>query len=403
MNVAVAKETFPGERRVALVPTVVAALTKIGCQVQIEAGAGESAGLTDDAYRDAGARVVADRRELFAAADIVLQVRTLGANSEAGQADVKLVREGLVIVGMSDPWGHPQAVRQLADRGVTLFAMELLPRISRAQNMDVLSSMATIAGYKAVLLAANHLPKLFPMLMTAAGTLTPAKVFVIGAGVAGLQAIASARRLGAVVQAYDVRPAVKEQIESLGAKFVQLALETAGAQDAGGYATELGEEFYRKQRELMAQVVAASDVCITTAQIPGRKSPLLVTAEAVRGMAPGSVIVDLAAEGGGNCELTKADTVVVDGGVTILGPTNLPSEVPTHASQMYARNLANFVRLVTREGRLHLNLDDEVVRGTLAAHRGDVVNARLRELLNLEPLKTPSSDDPPVNHLAGKP
>ena len=243
------------------------------------------------------------------------------------------MRDGLVIIAPCDPLGNPNAVAQLAERGVTLFAMELIPRITRAQSMDVLSSMATIAGYKAVLLAANHLPKMFPMMMTAAGTLTPAKVFVIGAGVAGLQAIASARRLGAVVQGYDVRPAVKEQVESLGAKFVEMPLETAGAEGAGGYAKQLGEEFYRKQRELMARVVAASDVCITTAAIPGKPSPRLITAEAVRGMAPGSVIVDLAAERGGNCELTKADEMVVENGVTILGPTNLPSEVPTHASQ----------------------------------------------------------------------
>jgi NAD(P) transhydrogenase subunit alpha len=268
--------------------------------------------------------------------------------------------------------------------------------------MDVLSSMATIAGYKAVLLAANVLPKMFPMLMTAAGTLTPAKVFVIGAGVAGLQAIASARRLGAVVQAYDVRPAVKEQVESLGAKFVEMPLETAGAEAAGGYAKQLGEDFYRQQRELMARTVATSDVCITTAAIPGKPSPRLITAEAVRGMAPGSVIIDLAAERGGNCELTKADQVVVSNGVTILGPTNLPSEVPTHASQMLAKNLTNFLRLVTRDGRFHLNLDDQVVRETLATYRGEVVSTQVRELLGMEPLATPPAGSPPVTHLAAK-
>ncbi len=402
MNVAVTKETFPGERRVALVPSAVPALTKIGCHVQIESGAGLAAGFTDDAYRKEGAEVVDDRGQLIAAADVLLQVRALGANPEAGQSDLELVREGLVVIGMSDPLGNPQASAQLAERGVTLFAMELIPRITRAQSMDVLSSMATVAGYKAVLLAANHLPKLFPMLMTAAGTLTPAKVFVIGAGVAGLQAISSARRLGAVVQAYDVRPAVKEQIESLGAKFVELELETAGAEDAGGYAKAQDETFYQKQRELMARVVAASDVCISTAQIPGKKSPLLVTADAVRGMAPGSVIVDLAAEGGGNCELTKAGETVNEGGVTILGPTNLPSDVPTHASQMYARNLTTFVKLIAKEGKLNLDLEDEVVRGTLAAYRGEVVNARMREQLGLEPLKTPGEGDPPVDHLAGE-
>jgi NAD(P) transhydrogenase subunit alpha len=268
--------------------------------------------------------------------------------------------------------------------------------------MDVLSSMATIAGYKAVLLAAGHLPKMFPMMMTAAGTLTPAKVFVIGAGVAGLQAIASSRRLGAIVQAYDVRPAVKEQVESLGAKFVEMPLETAGAEGAGGYAKQLGEEFYKKQRELMARVVAASDVCITTAAIPGKPSPRLITADAVRGMAAGSVIVDLAAERGGNCELTRADETVVENNVTILGPTNLPSEVPTHASQMFANNLTNFVKLVTREGRFHLNTQDEVVRETLAAYRGEVVHARLRELLGLPAVQNQPAGKPPLDHLAVK-
>jgi NAD(P) transhydrogenase subunit alpha len=402
MLIAVPKETFPGERRVALVPASVPALVKSGGRVRVEANAGLEAGFPDDAYRAAGAEIVADRRELFESGDVLLSVRALGANPQAGQADLALLRDAQVIVAPSDPLGNPAAVRQLAERGVTLFAMELIPRITRAQSMDVLSSMATIAGYKAVLLAASVLPKMFPMLMTAAGTLTPAKVFVIGAGVAGLQAIASARRLGAVVQAYDVRPAVKEQVESLGAKFVEMPLETAGAEAAGGYAKQLDEEFYRKQRELMARTVAASDVCITTAAIPGKPSPRLITAEAVRGMAPGSVIVDLAAERGGNCELTKADEVVVVNDVTILGPTNLPSGVPTHASQMLAKNLTNFLRLITRDGRFHLNLDDEVVRDTLAAYRGEVVSPAVRGLLGMEPLKTPPAGSPPVTHLAAK-
>jgi NAD(P) transhydrogenase subunit alpha len=268
--------------------------------------------------------------------------------------------------------------------------------------MDVLSSRATIAGYKAVLLAANHLPKMFPLMMTAAGTVTPAKVFVIGAGVAGLQAIASSKRLGAVVQAYDVRPAVKEQVESLGAKFVEMPLETGGAEDKGGYAKQLGEEFYQKQRELMARVVAASDVCITTAAIPGKPSPRLITADAVRGMAPGSVIVDLAAERGGNCELTRADETVVENGVTILGPTNLPAEVPTHASQMFSNNVTSFLKLIVRDGKLHLNLQDEIVRETLAAYRGDVAHARVRESLSLPPLQSLAPGKPPVDHLAVK-
>jgi NAD(P) transhydrogenase subunit alpha len=280
--------------------------------------------------------------------------------------------------------------------------MELIPRITRAQSMDVLSSMATIAGYKAVLLAADRLPKMFPLMMTAAGTLTPAKVFVIGAGVAGLQAIASSKRLGAVVHGYDVRPAVKEQVESLGATFVEVPLETSEAEGAGGYAKQLGEEFYQKQRELMARTVAGSDVCITTAAIPGKPSPRIITADAVSGMAPGSIIIDLAAERGGNCELTKADETVVVNGVTILGPTSLPSEVPTHASQMLAKNLTNFLKLVTRGSEFHLNLEDEIVRSTLAAWRGEVVHPQVREALGMEPLKTPSPDSPPVDHLAAR-
>jgi NAD(P) transhydrogenase subunit alpha len=403
MIIAVAKETYPGERRVALVPASVPPLIKTGGRVVVQSGAGIAAGFTDDAYRQAGAEVIGDRRQLLQSADVLLQVRGLGANPQAGEADLDLVRDTLVIVAPFDPLGNPAAVREVADRGVTLFAMELIPRITRAQSMDVLSSMATIAGYKAVLLAANMLPKMFPMLMTAAGTLTPAKVFIIGAGVAGLQAIASSRRLGAVVHSYDVRPAVKEQVESLGAKFVEMPLETAGAEAAGGYAKQLGEEFYRKQRELMARVVAASDVCITTAAIPGKPSPRLITADAVRGMAPGSVIIDLAAERGGNCELTKADEVVLENGVTILGPTNLPSEIPTHASQMLAKNLTNFLKLITtRDGQIHLNLEDEVVRQTLAAYRGEVVSPQVRELLGMEPLKTPPAGSPPVTHLAAK-
>jgi NAD(P) transhydrogenase subunit alpha len=401
MIISVPKETFPGERRVALVPASVAPLVKAGARVQIEAGAGMPAGFTDDAYRETGAEITLDRRQLFQTADIVLQVRGLGANPHAGAADLDAMREGLIIIAPCDPLGNPGAVKQLAERGVALFAMELIPRITRAQSMDVLSSMATIAGYKAVLLAADRLPKMFPLMMTAAGTLTPAKVFVVGAGVAGLQAIASARRLGAVVQAYDVRPAVKEQVESLGAKFVEVPLETTGAETAGGYAKQLGEEFYQKQRELMARTVAGSDVCITTAAIPGKPSPRIITADAVRGMAPGSVIVDLAAERGGNCELTKADEIVHEGGVTVFGPTNLPSEVPTHASQMLAKNLTNFAKLITKGSEVHLNLDDEVVRSTLAAHRGEVVSPQVRELLGMEPLKA-APETPPLDHLAVK-
>ena len=384
MIVGVPKETFPGERRVAVVPSVVPALTKASLDVLIESSAGTVAGFPDAAYTDAGARVAPSRAQLFADADIVLQVRSPGAADDAGRADLELLRPGQAIIGLSDPLGEPAAARAVAERGVAAFSMELIPRITRAQRMDVLSSMATIAGYKAVLLAAAALPRMFPMMMTAAGTITPAKVFVVGAGVAGLQAIASARRLGARVEAYDVRPAVKEQVESLGASFVELPLETEGAEDAGGYAKAQDETFYQRQRETMARVVAASDVVITTALIPGKTAPILVTAEAVAGMSPGSVVVDLAAERGGNCELTQADeTVVTDSGVTILGPTNLPSTVPYHASQMYAKNISTLLLHLVKEGTLALDMDDEITAGTLVARDGAVVHPRIRDLLGM--------------------
>ena len=384
MIVGVPKETFPGERRVAVVPSVVPALTKASLDVLIESSAGTAAGFPDAAYTDAGARVAPSRAQLFADADIVLQVRSPGAADDAGRADLELLRPGQAIIGLSDPLGEPAAARAVAERGVAAFSMELIPRITRAQSMDVLSSMATIAGYKAVLLAAAALPRMFPMMMTAAGTITPAKVFVVGAGVAGLQAIASARRLGARVEAYDVRPAVKEQVESLGASFVELPLETEGAEDAGGYAKAQDETFYQRQRETMARVVAASDVVITTALIPGKTAPILVTAEAVAGMSPGSVVVDLAAERGGNCELTQADeTVVTDSGVTILGPTNLPSTVPYHASQMYAKNISTLLLHLVKEGALALDMDDEITAGTLVSRDGAVVHPRICDLLGM--------------------
>lgn len=386
MVVGVPKETFPGERRVALVPAVVPSLAKAGLEVLIEAGAGKAAGFPDAAYEERGARIAPGRAGLFARAEAILQVRALGANPEAGERDLELLRPGQAVVGFCEPLAEPGAAKTLAGRGVTAFALELLPRIARAQSMDALTSMATVAGYKAVLLAAEALPRMFPMLMTAAGTVAPARVFVVGAGVAGLQAIATARRLGAVAQAYDVRPAVKEQVESLGARFVELPLEAGEAEDTGGYARALGEEFYRRQRETMARVVAESDVVITTAVIPGEKAPVLITREMVAGMAPGSVIVDLAAERGGNCELTRPDETVVAQGVTILGPTNLPSTVPYHASQMYARNLSAFLLHLVKNGALRLDLGDEITRETLLAREGEVVHPRVRERLGLPPL-----------------
>jgi len=384
MIIGIPKETFPNERRVALVPAAVPSLTQAGLDVVVEIGAGQSAGFSDGQYEDRGARLVPDRRRVFADAEVVLQVRMAGAAGDAATADLSLVRQEQVVIGLSEPLLGAKAAKDLAERGVTALSMELMPRITRAQSMDALSSMATISGYKAVLFAANHLPRMFPMLMTAAGTVTPARVFVVGAGVAGLQAIATARRNGARVQAYDVRPAVKEQVESLGASFVELPLETDTSEDAGGYAKAQDEAFYERQRKMMAEVIAASDVVITTALIPGRDAPLLVTSEMISGMTPGSVVVDLAAERGGNCEPTEADQIVTTGGVTILGPTNLPATVPYHASQMYSSNITTFLLHLIADGKLTLDLEDEITQGTLVSRDGQVVNPRVLERLQTE-------------------
>jgi len=381
MIIGVPKETFPGERRVALVPAVIPTLAKAKCEVLVESGAGDAAFYPDVAYAEKGARIAASRAEVFAAAAAVFQVLGHGANDKTGRADLPLLRRDQVLIAFLRPLGSPESVKEIAATGATAFAVELMPRITRAQNMDALSSMSTVAGFKAVLLAASTLPRMFPMLTTAAGTIPPARVLVVGAGVAGLQAIATARRLGAVVSGYDVRPAVKEQVQSLGAKFVELPLETAGAEDAAGYARAQDEAFYRRQRELMARVVAESDVVITTAVVPGKKAPVLITAEMVRGMAPGSVIVDLAAERSGNCELTRPDETVVAHGVTIIGPVNLASTVPYHASQMYARNLTAFFLHLAKSGAVELNLEDEITRETLLTRGGEVVHPRVREAL----------------------
>ena len=378
MTVGIPKETWPGETRVALIPSTVAALRKAGLTVIVEENAGTAAGFTDAAYRDAGAQI-ASRAGVFSAADILLQVRAV-------PAEVSMLGPGRTVIGFADPLGSPESVDAIARTGATALSMELMPRITRAQSMDALSSMATIAGYKGVLLAANHLPRMFPMLMTAAGTLTAARLFVVGAGVAGLQAIATARRLGAKVEAYDVRPAVKEQVQSLGARFVEMALETADAEDKGGYAKAQDESFYRRQREMMLRVIAGNDVVITTALIPGKKAPTLVTEEMVDGMTPGSVIVDLAAERGGNCALTRPDEVVVHKGVTIVGPSNPPALVPNHASQMYSKNIVTFLNhLLGKDGAakpaLELDLSDEITRETLLTRGGQVVHARIKDLL----------------------
>jgi NAD(P) transhydrogenase subunit alpha len=381
MKVGVPKETGRGETRVSLTPAFVPTLTRAGLEVEVQAGAGGPAGYDDAAYVEKGARIVPTRQALFGSSDIILQVRTAATNPDAGGDDLKLYRREQAVIGTCDPLVAHTAIRSIAERGVTLFSLELMPRITRAQSMDILSSMATIAGYKAVLLAADALPKMFPMMMTAAGTIAPARVFVLGAGVAGLQAIATSRRLGAIVHAYDVRPAVREQVESLGGKFVQLDLETSSAEDAGGYAKALGDDFYRKQREMMFRVVAESDVVITTAAVPGKKAPILVTTAMVEGMSSGAVVVDLAAERGGNCELTRPGETVVHNGVTILGPLNLPAMVPHHASQLYAKNISTFLLHLVRKGALEVNLADEITAGTLVTKEGKVVHPTVLEAM----------------------
>jgi H+-translocating NAD(P) transhydrogenase subunit alpha len=382
MIIGVVRESWPGERRVALAPASVPPLVKAGHQVLVESNAGTPAGFTDAAYTEKGATIVASRADVSARAEMLLRVKLGPAGAPSTDADLAALRAGQSVIAFLDPLTDHALVRQLAERQVSVFSMELMPRITRAQSMDALSSMATIAGYKAVLLAAVTVPRMFPMLMTAAGNVSAARAFVIGVGVAGLQAIATAKRLGAQVQAYDVRPAAKEQILSLGAKVADVPLETADAQDAGGYAKAQDESFYQRQRDAMSKVVAGSDIVITTAAIPGRKAPVLITGDMVRGMQPGSAIVDLAAERGGNCELTRADEVVVEGGVTILGPTNLPSTVPYHASQMYAKNITTFLlHLANKEGQMNWDLTDEITRETLVTHKGEVVHQRVKGLV----------------------
>lgn len=385
MLVGVPRESYPGERRVALIPAVIPNLVKAGFEVAIQAGAGEKAGYRDVLYSEKGAKILPDRAAVFASADIILQVLAHGANDITGAEDVPLYRRDQVLVGFLRPF-QQQTVQQVADAGVTSFAVELMPRITRAQSMDALSSMANIAGYRAVLLAANTVPRVFPMMTTAAGTITPARVLIVGVGVAGLQAIATARRLGAVVSAYDVRPAVKEQVQSLGGKFVELPLETADAQDERGYAKAQDEAFYQKQRELLGKVIAESDVVITTAVIPGKKAPLLIPAPMVHAMQPGSVIVDLAAERGGNCELTKPNQTVVEHNVTIIGDFNLAAGLPYHASQMYAKNLLTFLQSQTKEGKFLFDMSDQVTTDTLLTRGGQIVNKRIRENFGLPPL-----------------
>ncbi len=381
LTIGIAAETYPGETRVALTPEVARALNRNGLQALLQAGAGSEAGFPDSTYTERDVEIVGDRAGLFERSDVVLQVRTHGANPENIE-DLALVRPGQILIGMCDSLDGTEAISRLAQTGATLFAMELMPRITRAQSMDVLSSMATVAGYKGVLLAATALPRMFPLLMTAAGTVTPARVLVVGAGVAGLQAIATAKRLGAVVLSYDIRPAVKEQVESLGAQFVELELEAADAEDEGGYATAQEDDFYRRQQVALAEVVADCDVVVTTAAIPGKTAPILITEQMVAGMSTGSIVVDLAAERGGNCECTTPGETVSVNGVQVMGLIDVPSSVPFHASQMYSHNIGEFLKHLVRDGEVSVDTgEDEITRETLVARDGRIVHPRVLEAL----------------------
>jgi NAD(P) transhydrogenase subunit alpha len=378
MILGIPKESLEGEKRVAIVPSHVPLLQKQGFVVHLESGAGLSAGFTDKMYEEQGVRIIQSQQELFAEAKVILHVRGL-ANGDKDSGYIKHLKENHILIGLLDPFNNSDIVKKLASKKIKSFAMELIPRISRAQSMDVLSSQANIAGYKAALIAADTLPKMFPMMMTSAGTITPARVFVIGAGVAGLQAIATCNRLGAIVSAYDIRPIVKEQVQSLGAKFVEFELETEKAEDKGGYAKEMDEAFYKKQREMMSQVISENDVVIATAAVPGKKAPVLVTKEMVSGMKQGSVIVDLAAEQGGNCEVTEPGKSVEVDGVTVIGPLNIPSMVAFHSSQMYSKNITNFLTLMVKDGKMEIDTEDEVISGSLVTDNGEIVNSNIKE------------------------
>ena len=379
MKIAVAKEIEVGERRVALVPDVVGKLVKQGLAVWIEAGAGDLSYFSDAAYESAGAQIIRDRARLWGEADVVLKVSPPRERKD-GQSEIELLRPGAVLISFLNPLGEPSRIQQLAERQITALSMEMIPRTSRAQSMDALSSQASVAGYQAALLGAAALPKFFPMLTTAAGTIPPAKVFVMGAGVAGLQAIATCRRLGAVVEAFDIRPAVKEEVQSLGAKFVEVSLEEDTVAE-GGYAKEISEAAKARSRQVIAKHVQQADVIITTAQVPGKAAPILLTEEMVAQMKPGSVVVDLAAEQGGNCSCTEPGKDVVKNDVTIMGPINLPSSLPIHASQMYAKNLTSLLQLMVKDGKLNLNFDDDIIASACVAHGGEIRNERVKAAL----------------------
>jgi NAD(P) transhydrogenase subunit alpha len=388
--IGITRELVTGENRVSLCPENVQSLVDKGLELWIEQNAGAQAGFSDEDYTSAGAKVVSDRDELFAKSDVILQVQSFGSNTENAEDDLKRLKAKQLVIGMMDPLAQPQAAQQVAGTGATAIALEMVPRISRAQSMDVLSSMATLAGYRSVLLGAEAAPRILPMLMTAAGTLQPARVLIMGVGVAGLQACATAKRLGAVVEAYDVRPAAREQIISVGATPVELDLPTESSEGAGGYAKKQSEDFLRMQREQMTEVVARQDIIITTAAIPGAKSPILVTEDMLKAMKAGSVLVDLAAERGGNCESTQMGKTVVAHGVTIVGPENLASDAAFHASQMYGNNIQTLLELILEEGQINLDFEDEIVAGTVIAHGGEVPHPYMRKLLDLPSLENES-------------
>jgi NAD(P) transhydrogenase subunit alpha len=383
MKIGIPKESYPGEKRVALVPAHVSTLIDSGLEIYIQDNAGIDAGFTNEDYENKSAKVVQDRNELFGISDVVLQVRAAGANPANGIDDIKLMKEESSLIGFLDPFTSKQMIMSLVKKRITAYAMELIPRITRAQSMDALSTIASISGYKAALMAACALPRMYPMMMTAAGTVVPARVFVIGAGVAGLQAIATAHRIGAVVSAFDIRPAVKEQVQSLGAKFMELNLEMDNTEDKGGYAREMGPEYYRKQQELMGKVLLETDVVIATAAVPGKKAPLLITEEMVKMMPAGSVIVDLAAEQGGNCELTKPGKTIHVNGVTIIGPVNLPSTVPYHASQLYSKNITSFLIPLVKDNCLDIDCPDEIAQSTLITAEGKVINEKIKDAFGI--------------------
>lgn len=384
MKIAVAKEIEVSERRVSLVPDIVAKLVKQGLEISVESGAGEKAFFSDGDYEAAGAKIITDAAVLWGEADILLKVSP-PQEREDGREEIDLLKPGAVLLSFLNPLGNPEIARKLAQRQITALSMELIPRTTRAQSMDALSSQASIAGYKTVLLAAAALPKYFPMLTTAAGTIAPAKVFIMGAGVAGLQAIATARRLGALVEAFDIRPAVKEEVQSLGAKFVEIKL-TEETTAAGGYAKEISEDSKKRTQEVVAEHVKHSDIVITTAQVPGRKAPILVTEDMVKGMKPGSVIVDLAAEQGGNCACTAPGKDIVYQGVTIIGPINLPSSMPVHASQLYAKNITALMQLVVKDKALNVNFADDIVDAACITHNGEIRNQRIKDALQAVPV-----------------